>query len=274
MTVTDTQNEKLHEQVYYTTCRVRANDAGGSGVCIFSQDEGGRAHTFVLTNHHVVQNSITIEKKWDPTLKREYPQEESDSVDVEFFSYNNYSKAVGSNTYQAEIVAWDDLERRDIALLKLREREDVMDHVATLLPYDERDQIFTGDKVYAAGAGLGHPVFQTPGEVTNAYYELGSQVYIGTNAPITFGNSGGGLYKEGSDGNYYLIGLPARVSLQGWGDVANHIGFAVPIAVIYEFLEDNKMEALWSDEYTVEESEKRLAVMRRGEKEALMGSDE
>lgn len=271
MSVSDTQDERLHEQVYYTTARVRTNEAGGSGVCIFSEQEDGRAHTFVLTNHHVVESAISIEKKWDPTLKSEYPQEESDSVDVEFFSYNNYSKAVGSSTYQADIVAWDDLERRDIALLKLREREDTMEYVADMLPYEERDQIFTGDDVYAVGAGLGHPVFQTPGEVTNAHYELGSQVYIGTNSPITFGNSGGGLYKEGTDGNFYLIGLPARVSIQGWSDVANHIGFAVPIEKVYEFLEDNKMEALWSDEYTVEDSESRLRDMRRREKEKHVG---
>lgn len=271
--VGETQREPLHEQVYYTTCRVRVQDAGGSGVCVFSEVEDGEAHTFVLTNHHVVESAIDVEEKWDPTLKREYPQEESDTATVEFFQYNEHSKEVGSQSYQADILAWDDKERRDIALLKLRESEETMSHVANLLPYGERTAVYMGDDVYAAGAALGHPVFQTPGEVTNAYYEMNGQPYIGTNAPITFGNSGGGLFKVGTDGAYYLIGLPARVSLQGFGDVANHIGFAVPIQTIYEFLEDNKMECIWSDEYTVEESLDRREEMLNRQKEKLLGEE-
>lgn len=272
MSVGDTQRERLHEEVYYTACRVRADQAGGSGVCIYSEeDEDGIAHTFIITNHHVIRDLITVEDRWDPTLKREYPQEASDTATVEFFSYNEHSKEVGSESYAADIVAWDDMDRRDIALLKLRESENTMGSVANLLPYEERSAVYMGDNVYAVGAGLGIPVFQTPGEVTNAYYEMGGQAYIGTNSPITYGNSGGGLFKVGSDDHYYLIGLPARVSLQGMGDTANHMGFAVPIKTVYEFLEDNKMDVIWDDDYTVAECENRLKEMRENQKQELIG---
>lgn len=105
------------------------------------------------------------------------------------------------------------------------------------------------------GAALGEPVMQTGGEVTNASYEIGGQKYIGTNAPITFGNSGGGLFKLEADGNYYLIGVPARVRMQGWSDVANHIGFAVPISTIYKFLEENIYNHIWDTNHTPEQDQ-------------------
>lgn len=251
--VSDTQDEKKHQQIYYTACRVTAGDAGGSGICIFSDtDENDVAHTYVLTNHHVVEDLISIEEKWVPSVQEERKRETTETVSVEFFQYNDFSKAVGTQSYQADIVAWDHMDRRDIALLELREREETIDNVADMLPYDERESIYMFDEVYAVGAALGHPVFQTPGEVTNAQIEMGQQTYIGTNSPITRGNSGGGLFKKGSDGSFYLIGLPARVSFQGFGDLANHIGFAVPIAEIYDFLEANNFRFIWDDEYTIE----------------------
>lgn len=257
--VGNTQDKKKHEQMYYTACRVTAGDAGGSGICIFSDtDENGVAHTYVVTNHHVVDDLISIEEKWVPSVQEERKRETTETVSVEFFQYNDFSKAVGTQSYQADIVAWDHSSRRDIALLELREREETIEYVADLLPYDERENIYMFDEVYAVGAALGHPVFQTPGEVTNASIEMGQQTYIGTNAPITMGNSGGGLFKHGSDGNYYLIGLPARVSFQGFGDLANHIGFAVPITEVYDFLSQNNFRFIWSDEYTIEgEAERR-----------------
>lgn len=270
-TVGMTAREQLHEQVYYTAARVRTNEAGGSGVCVYSdRDSDGSAHTFILTNHHVVEGAIEVEERFDPTLKREYPQEESDTITVEFFQYNEHSKEVGSESYQADIVAWDDKDRRDLALLKLRESEETMGYVAEMLPYDERSSIYLGDKVYAVGAALGYPVFQTPGEVTNAYYEVGGQPHIGINSPIAAGNSGGGLFKQGSDGNYYYIGAPARVAVSGFSAI-EHMGFAVPLSVIYQFLEDNKMEFIWSDDYTVGECEARREEMLQRQKTQLMG---
>lgn len=270
--IADTARERLHEQVYYTVARVRTSEAGGSGVCIYSDyDENDEAHTYIVTNHHVVEGAIQIEDRFDPTLKVEYPQEDSDTVSVEFFQYNEHSKEVGSESYQADIIAWDHMERRDLALLKLRESEEVMDYVADPLPYEERYSIYLGDRVYAAGAALGYPVFQTAGEVTNAYYEISGQPHIGVNSPIAGGNSGGGCFKRGTDDNYYYIGAPARVAVEGFGGAVNHMGFVVPVGIVYEFLEDNKMEALWSDEFSIAESEARLAEMRERQKEKLAG---
>jgi S1-C subfamily serine protease len=261
--VADTVDEQKHEEMYYCACRIQAGDAGGSGICIYSdRRENGYAHTLVLTNHHVVDDLISVEEQWDPTLQEERKQEVTETATVEFFQYNDYSKAVGTQAYQADVVAWDHQDRRDIALLELRETEATMDHVAGMLPYDQRESIYMFDQVYAVGAALGHPVFQTPGEVTNAQIEMGQQTYIGTNSSLSFGSSGGGLFKQGADGHYYMIGLPARVSMQGFGSVANHIGFAVPVDEIYDFLDENHVQYIWQDDVTIAECEQKRADKR------------
>jgi len=240
--------KKKHEQMYYPTCMVSSQEAIGSGVAIYSQEHEGEIYTYILTNHHVVSDSITVEKKWDPSLKKEEKQEITKTVGVRFFSYNNHSRPVGSDGYEADILAYSHMDVRDIALLRLRDTEKKIKNVAKLYPYENRKDIYMFDRCYAVGCGRGNPVFQTPGEVTNAYYELDGQGYIGTNAMITFGNSGGGLFKE-DGGDYYLIGLPARVQLQSWAALENHIGFAVPIAKIYEMLEENCFRHVWSESH-------------------------
>lgn len=177
-----------HRQMYYTAVRVTAGDVGGSGICIHSQKHDGKARTFVITNHHVIENLIEVDKEWDSTLKREYPQETTNTADIEFFNYNNYSKSVGSDSYKAEILAYDHKDKRDIGLLELKEQEKTMDFAADLYPKDHKNDIYMFDEVYAVGAALGIPAFQTPGEITNVRMELEGQEFIGTNSPITFGN--------------------------------------------------------------------------------------
>jgi len=260
----DKEIKKKHDQIYYTACKVIAEKGTGSGILIFSKkNEKNEGITYLLTNYHVVENNVKVVKKWDSSIKRKIDKEILKAVSVEFFSYNDFSKAVGSKTFEADIVAYSHSDELDLALLQLREKERTFENVALLYPYEVKEKIFTFDKVYAVGAGLGDPVFQTGGEITNASYEIGGRKYIGTNSPITFGNSGGGLFKLEEDGNYYFIGVPARVKLQGWSDVANHIGFAVPIATIYDFLEENCYEHIWDSTHTIENDEKRREKKRR-----------
>ena len=260
---------KKHDQMYYTACKVITPKATGSGIVIYSKKKDKDGLTYILTNHHVVESNIEIKKKWDSSLKKKVDKETLKAVTVEFFSYNDFSRAVGSKSFEADIVAYSHTDELDLALLKLREKERVFKHVALLYPFEVRERIFTFDKVYAVGAGLGEPVFQTGGEVTNASYEIEGRKFIGTNSPITFGNSGGGLFKLEKDGHFYLIGVPARVKLQGWADVANHIGFAVPIASIYDFLKENCYEHIWDSSHDVEHDDKRREIKRKRAKYAF-----
>ena len=59
-----------HEQMFYPTVRVRTKKAGGSGTVVYSKEHEGEVYTYVITNHHVISDSVKIEKKLDSVLKR------------------------------------------------------------------------------------------------------------------------------------------------------------------------------------------------------------
>ena len=99
-----------HEQMFYPTVRVRTKKAGGSGTVVYSENYNDEVYTYVITNHHVISDSVHIEKKWDPVLKRKVDKEILDTTYVEFFRYNNYSHTVGSFAVEADIVAYSDVE--------------------------------------------------------------------------------------------------------------------------------------------------------------------
>ena len=76
--------KQKHEQMFYPTVRVRTKKAGGSGTVVYSQEYNGEVYTYVITNHHVVADSVKVEKKWDSVLKRKVDKEILDTVYVEF----------------------------------------------------------------------------------------------------------------------------------------------------------------------------------------------
>ena len=51
-----------HDQMFYPTVRVRSKRAGGSGTVVYSEEFNKEVYTYVITNHHVVAESIQIEK--------------------------------------------------------------------------------------------------------------------------------------------------------------------------------------------------------------------
>ena len=79
-----------HEQMFYPTVRVRTNKSRGSGTVVYSKKHDGEAYTYVVTNHHVVDNCIKIVKKWNPIKKKKIDTEILDTVQVEYFRYNNF----------------------------------------------------------------------------------------------------------------------------------------------------------------------------------------
>ena len=127
--------EILHKQVLYPVVRVRTKKAGGSGTVIFSgQNAEGEYETYVLTNHHVIEDAIEVKKQWDSMLGREIKKEFRSLVQVEIFKYKYWSRMVGGTVIDAEIVAYD--APQDLALLKLRSIDKV-EHVAFMYPKDK-----------------------------------------------------------------------------------------------------------------------------------------
>ena len=185
-----------HEQMFYPTVRVRTKKAGGSGTVVYSENYNDEVYTYVITNHHVISDSVHIEKKWDPVLKRKVDKEILDTVYVEFFRYNNYSHTVGSFAVEADIVAYSEVDGgQDWALLRVRDKENQADYVANMFPLDDIENVHIFDDCFAVGASLGHPPVASNGMITYMDDEIDHYKYWMSSAQTIFGNSGGAVYR-------------------------------------------------------------------------------
>ena len=263
-----------HEQMFYPTVRVRTKKAGGSGTVVYSEKYNDEVYTYVITNHHVIADSVKIEKKWDPVLKRKVDKEILDTVFVEFFRYNNYSHTVGSFAVEADIVAYSEVDGgQDWALLRVRDKENTADWVANMFQLKELENIHIFDEVYAVGASLGHPPVASDGHISYMDDEIDHYKYWMSSAPTIFGNSGGAVYRWNDDNKQYeYIGIPSRISIQPMGfsaDAITHMGYFIPIDRIYNLLEENDYQFIYDDKVSIEDCEK-----ARKEKQAPEKDDE
>ena len=261
-----------HEQMFYPTVRVRTKKAGGSGTVVYSKKHGEEVHTYVITNHHVIADSVKIEKKWDSVLKRKTDKEKLDTVFVEFFRYNNYSHTVGSFAVEADIVAYSEVEGgQDWALLRVRDKENTADWVANLFPLDDLDNVHIFDETYAVGASLGHPPVASNGMITYMDDEIDSYKYWMSSAPTIFGNSGGAVYRWSDNRKQYeYIGVPSRISIQPMGfsaDAITHMGYFIPIERVYKLLEENDYQFIYDEKVTIEDCQKARDKKQKPEKD-------
>ena len=261
-----------HEQMFYPTVRVRTKKAGGSGTVVYSKEHEGEVYTYVITNHHVISDSVKIEKKWDSVLKRKADKEKLDTVFVEFFRYNNYSHTVGSFAVEADIVAYSEVEGgQDWALLRVRDKENTADWVANLFPLDDLDNVHIFDETYAVGASLGHPPVASEGMITYMDDEIDSYKYWMSSAPTIFGNSGGAVYRwSDSRKQYEYIGVPSRISIQPMGfsaDAITHMGYFIPIERVYKLLEENDYQFIYDEKVSIEDCQKARNKKQKPEKD-------
>jgi len=263
-----------HEQMFYPTVRVRTKKAGGSGTVVYSQknEKDGEIYTYVITNQHVIADSVHLEKKWDPVLKRKVDKEILDTVNVEFFRFNNYSHTIGSFAVEADIVAYSEVEGgQDWALLRVRDKENTADYVANMFPLDDLDNIHIFDETYAVGASLGHPPVASNGMITYMDDEIEHYKYWMSSAPTIFGNSGGAVYRwSGTRKQYEYIGIPSRISIQPMGfsaDAITHMGYFIPIDRVYKLLEDNDFQFIYDSNYSIEDCKKAREKKQSPEKE-------
>jgi hypothetical protein len=180
--------EMKHRQILWTTVRIKAEKAWGSGTVIYSgQDSKGEWHNICVTCEHVVHDNIHVETKFDPRVGYDIKKETRLPCEVEFFYYDKYSICQGvSGSVKADIVAYNVDE--DIALLELR-RNAKVDYVAKMFPKDHYSEIHVFDPVYAVGAALGHEPVATSGIINfmNELIDEGVEYWM-SNAPIIFGN--------------------------------------------------------------------------------------
>lgn len=248
--------KQKHEEMFYPTVRVRTAKSGGSGTVVYSKKIDGEVYTYVLTNHHVVSDNVKVEKKWNPVTKRKEDKETLDTVQVEFFRYNNYSHCVGSFAIEADIIAYSEWEGgQDWALLRVRDKENVIDYVANIFPVDKTDDVHIFDKCFAVGASLGHPPIASEGHISYMDDEIDHFKYWMSTAQTIFGNSGGAVYRwSAKRKNYEYIGIPSRITVQPMGfssDPITHMGYFIPIDRIIDLLDENDFQFIYDSNFSV-----------------------
>ena len=231
-------------EMLYPTVMVDMGGGAGSGTVVFSnkrtheswQDEG--VWTLVITNHHVIDRAISISEEFDPKKGKSVKMETRRSVHVRLWDYNDYSTAVGTTGRVARIVAWD--KQRDLALLRLDDKERVIKNVASLWPENVGGP-YLFQTVWAIGSGMSNPPYPTQGLLSgiSGKDQAGKSLYL-SSSPIIFGNSGGSLwaYSKKRD-RYELIGIPSAAGAYGWGTIVPHIAWSRPISEIRAFLRAN-----------------------------------
>ena len=238
--VTDAPIQKIIEMLY-PSVMVDVGGAIGSGTVIYSdRRDDGEVWTMILTNHHVITSAVKLVEEFDPKKGTEIMREHRRPVRIRFWSYSNFSSAIGTSGRIAHIVAWD--KHRDLSLLRVEDKERVYEGVATLWPEDA-DGPFVFQRAWAVGSGLGNPPYPTEGLLSNttAKDRDGYSLYQAS-APIIFGNSGGSLYVYSEiRERYELIGVTSMVSAVGWGTPIPHMAWSRPVNEIRAFVRENDL---------------------------------
>jgi len=257
--------EEIHSKILYPVTRVRASNAGGSGVLIYSEPDPQNTDHYIniaLTCQHVVDAAIKIRDEFDPVLKQQRKTDYFEEVSIEVFDYDG-SELVSSNATNAEIIAYD--KHHDLAAVKLNNTRQ-MPYVASLIPRDEIKSLQIASPVFTCGCSLLHDPFANEGMLTYLREMIEQKAYLMANAPSIFGNSGGGLF-HGETG--HLLGLSSRVTVtqMGFGvDVQTWMNFSTHPTRLYEFFEHQELQFLYNEKDNYHDAMKRRESKR---KEAL-----
>jgi len=264
-----------HEQMLYTSIRVRAQKSGGSGTILFSGKSSSNStsedrETYVLTNHHVIDGLIAVEEEWDSLLGRKVKKEKKSTARVEVFKYNHLSRNVGQTGLEADIVAYD--ARLDLALLRLRDISGLA-HVANIIPQSAIRDLHIFDDIIAVGAQLGAPPISTYGHIVYMDSEIENERYnMGTYNSI-YGSSGGSVFWWSEDRQRYeFVGVPARITVvPGIFDVdtITHMSYFIPIESVFGFLKDWCYDFIFDSSITPEECHKKRESKRADARKTL-----
>lgn len=247
--------EALHERVIYPLVQVRAEKAGGSGTVVYSGEHDDHYDTFVLTNHHVVKNSISVKDEWNSIIGRKVPTETRAPVEVRNYIYRDVSFLETSEVNEADIVAWD--EKHDLALLHLRTTRR-FPYVAKLFDPDRFRELRMGMELIACGCSLLHKPLISHGHLTSLDETVANLRYAMSSTLITFGNSGGAVFRADT---LEFIGVPSMLDVAPFGfggDPQNFLNYFIPINRIRDLVGDEwHYEFLFDPDITQEESERR-----------------
>lgn len=226
-------------QMRHPIVRIRTSNGAGSGTIVYSEDREtkGDFKTFIITNHHVINSAVRIEKKWNSLKQKFEDVEVLDRVNVDIFRYKNGAED-GTIRYEADIISYDADD--DLALVQLVTTNKIDNVAKVLTPNDEYPRVF--EKVFAVGCSLAQSPIPSEGLLTNASITMERKKFWMVSANIYFGNSGGALFIE-RDNNYYWAGVPCAVAVSQQ-QVVSHMAYVIPLDRINAWIDAQKLSFL------------------------------
>lgn len=213
------RRKSLREDILRPVFQVSGADAVGSAVLVYHGEDLQGHFYLALSAYHVLRDIVTAEEGVDPH------QVVFDNI----FDQMEDGPVVVQGIMLAEKID------SDLALLRINTDLD-LGPVARLAPLERRSAIDAFSSVYTVGCPLGTNAQATHGEITRDDWKVDNQPYWMVSSPAYFGNSGGGVFLEET---HELIGIFSKIYTHGnyRPQVITHMGLAVPLETIHEWLE-------------------------------------
>ncbi len=130
----------------------------------------------------------------------------------------------------------------DVALLEITSTNVRLPEVR-LASRERLQDVEVFEPIYAVGCPLGNDPIPTHGQLSDSHHEVDGTNHWMISAPTYIGNSGGGIFHADTD---ELIGIFSKIYTHGTlrPTVIPHMGLAVPLDEIYEWLEQEGYASL------------------------------
>ncbi|MCP4092890.1 MAG: hypothetical protein GY747_05510 [Planctomycetes bacterium] len=214
----DVLRETLRREVLRPVFQISGEDAVGSAVLVYHGSDEKGPYYLALSCFHVVRDIIHYQDV-------EAPHE---------VLFDNIFDQLGGDpvTLQGRMVAEN--IPADLALLRIdTERE--LGPIASIAALPKESLVDAFTPVYTVGCPLGTSAQATHGQVTRNDWVVDGQDYWMVSSPAYFGNSGGGVFLEEG---HELVGIFSKIYTHGTyrPQVVTHMGLAVPLSTIYEWV--------------------------------------
>ncbi len=201
----------------------------GSGILIDCQLKAEKYHYIVLTNYHIIVGRLIQSIDLVDGLRGKLSISNVDpGCTVTVFSDMGKKWQEHKGTIMAELI--DD----DLALIEFE--SDSLFNIAKLASPKMMSEISMFDEVFSIGCQLGRKPIPTAG-ILSAF--INDSLNFNSTAPITYGSSGGGLFKKYGD-HYFVIGITDGAAIHNF-NLIYHYAFSISMEVVYEFLQDNQL---------------------------------
>ncbi len=205
---------ETYNKVVNSAVIIRTSRGTGSGV-VYSMDKSSGGKTYILTNHHVVEDDTTNKI----------------SNEITIYPYGSNSGLTATCIGAAE--------SEDVAILMVNTQDLLVLNQYCYAPTIAEDRVL-GDTAIAVGNPEDQGMTITNGRVSLEYKYIGvvdstfERVVFGLDTPINPGNSGGGIFNL--DGE--LIGLADAKMIEyikpeeGYTENLDNMGYALPIEFV------------------------------------------